>query len=92
MTFGEALEQCKKGARIARSTWNGKGQFVFYSEGIVVKTEALSNKTLYDWAVKEDKDVVDFYPRLDFKAADDVVQVGWLATQRDMLAHDWEIV
>lgn len=29
MKFGEALEEVKKGALIARAGWNGKGMFVF---------------------------------------------------------------
>jgi len=28
-TFGEAIEAAKKGKRIAREGWNGKGMFVF---------------------------------------------------------------
>lgn len=28
MKFGEALEEVKKGALIARAGWNGKGMFV----------------------------------------------------------------
>lgn len=29
MKFGEALEEVKKSALIARAGWNGKGMFVF---------------------------------------------------------------
>jgi hypothetical protein len=92
MTFTEALEQCKLGAKIARTSWNGKGQFVFYSDETVVEIEALSTKTLYDWAVREHKNAIDFCPGLDSKAADDVVQVSLLMTKQDMLANDWVIV
>lgn len=28
MTFGEALEELKKGKKVARNGWNGKGMFL----------------------------------------------------------------
>lgn len=28
MTFGEAIEKCKEGAKIQREGWNGKSQYV----------------------------------------------------------------
>ena len=31
-------------------------------------------------------------PHIDMKAADNTYVVGWLASQTDMLADDWEIV
>lgn len=33
MTFGIALELCKKGVKVAREGWNGKGLFVVYQKG-----------------------------------------------------------
>lgn len=29
MNFGEALEEIKKGVKVSRDGWNGKGMFVF---------------------------------------------------------------
>lgn len=78
MNFGEALEQVKKGKRIARRNWNGKGQYVF-----LVKGEQL--KHIGDKFQK----VVDV---LAICTTADIIQVGWLATQTDMLATDWYVV
>lgn len=33
MTFGIALELLKKGCKVAREGWNGKGMFVVYQKG-----------------------------------------------------------
>lgn len=33
MTFGIALEMLKKGFRVARKGWNGKGMFVVFQKG-----------------------------------------------------------
>ena len=83
MTFGLAIEAAKKGKRIARKGWNGKGQYVELATGIcyvsadgkTVNTEhaAIGNKALAF-------------------AGTSGVQMGWLASQADMLADDWEIV
>lgn len=40
---------------------------------------------------KRDQDVV-FQDSLTMYCADGTMQPGWLASQRDMLAEDWEIV
>ena len=78
MNFGEALEHVKNGKRIARRNWNGKGQYVF-----LVKAEQL--KHIADKCQK----VVDV---LAICTTSDIIQVGWLATQTDMLATDWYVV
>jgi len=81
MTFGEALKRVRTGNRIAREGWNGKGMFVVLIKGSQLK-EAFdkNNDTLYQY-----NDV------LALKTADDRIQVGWLASQTDMLATDWEV-
>ena len=78
MNFGEALSKVKEGKRIARRNWNGKGQYVF-----LVKGEQL--KHIGDKFQK----VVDV---LAICTTADIIQVGWLATQTDMLATDWYVV
>lgn len=83
MNFGLAIEAAKKGRKIARRGWNGKGQFVELATGIgyvrqdgrIVNAEhlAVGNKA---------------FAFVDTSG----VQMGWLASQADMLADDWEIV
>lgn len=82
MNFGEALEAAKRGNRISREGWNGKGQYVqlasdlsYTVNGRVVNVEhaAIGNKALAFVGTSG-------------------VQIGWLASQADMLAEDWMIL
>lgn len=83
MPFGLAIEAVKKGKRISRAGWNGKGQYVELATGIgyvgpdgkIVNAEhaAIGNKALAFVGTSG-------------------VQMGWLASQADMLAEDWQIV
>lgn len=82
MTFGIALELLKKGLRVAREGWNGKGMFLLYvpSEkyGIIEKIGlGIPKGNLLPW--------------IGMKTADGKF-VPWLASQADMLAEDWVIV
>ena len=83
MTFGLAIEALKKGKKVARKGWNGKSQYC----------ELASNISY----VNAGKDVVNCeHVAIGNKAIAFVgtsgVQMGWLASQADMLAEDWCIV
>lgn len=84
MTFGDALEALKKGARVARKGWNGKGMYVLLGRDNEFTTDA--NLSAFD-----NQDVEVGY-MLVMKTAQDTFQPGWLASQADMLAEDWYIV
>ena len=81
-TFGEAIEAVKKGAKISRAGWNGKEQYVELAKCIsyVDCKGRLINA--------EHEDITDH--ALAFVGTRGV-QVGWLASQADMLAEDWLI-
>ena len=83
MSFGIALELAKKGVKIARVGWNGKNQHI----------ELASNISY----TSSDGEVVNCeHDAIGNKAIAFVgtsgVQMGWLASQADMLAEDWVIV
>lgn len=83
MTFGLAIEALKKGEKVARKGWNGKAQYC----------ELASNISY----VNAGKDIVNCeHEAIGNKAIAFVgtsgVQMGWLASQADMLAEDWCIV
>jgi hypothetical protein len=80
MTFGEALERCKKGARIYREGWNGKGQYV------ELATEISYENPQGDLINADHKSIGN--KALAFVGTSGV-QLGWLASQADMLADDW---
>ena len=83
MSFGLAIEAAKRGKRIRRAGWNGKGQHVELAtcigyknaDGLCVNVEheAIGNQALAFVGTSG-------------------VQLGWLASQADMLADDWCIV
>ena len=84
MTFGLALEAAKMGKKIARAGWNGKNQYVELG---------------HDFSYTAPGDIpVQPVQHLDIGSEALVFvgtrgrQVGWLASQADMLADDWQIV
>jgi hypothetical protein len=83
MPFGLAIEAMKKGKKVARIGWNGKNQYIQLATGISYKTAA-------------GKIINCEHEAIGNKAIAFVgtsgVQMGWLASQADMLADDWVIV
>lgn len=78
--FGEAIKYLKRGFKVARKGWNGKRQYIQLASGISYKTPA--------------GDIVNCeHDAIGNKAIAFVgtsgVQMGWLASQADMLAEDW---
>ena len=89
MDFGMAIVALKRGECVARKGWNGKGMFLTLQQGSTVDGENMRNegaKKFYEDAK------CNIAPHIDMKAADHTYVVGWLASQTDMLAEDWEIV
>ena len=73
-----AIASAKKGAKIARKGWNGKGMFVALQDN-TGKTQILDGET---------------YPLTSFlviKSVDGTLG-PWLASPSDTLAEDWGIV
>lgn len=79
-SFGEAIQRMKRGQKVQRKGWNGKGQYIELASnisyvsaaGAVVNCEhdAIGNKAIAFVGTSG-------------------VQMGWLASQADMLADDW---
>lgn len=86
MNFSQALEDLKKGCKVARSGWNGKGMFLFLVPG---STFPVNRPPLL--GIYPEGTVVNYCPHIDMKTADDKV-VPWLASQTDMLAEDWIVI
>lgn len=85
MTFGLAIEAIRKGRCVARGGWNGANQFVF-----LIKAADLQNSL--KWGYGEYLGEPTVQDALAIKTTNGQVQIGWLATQSDMLASDWKIV
>ena len=78
--FGEAIKYLKRGFKVARKGWNGKNQYVELATCISYKNT--------------DGDIANVdHCNIGNKALAFVgtsgVQMGWLASQADMLADDW---
>lgn len=89
MTFGLAIEAAKKGKRIARAGWNGKGMFVVYQKGYPDGIPCNKN-TAEAFGYKEG-DLFKCRPYLQMRCADGSHQM-WLASQSDILEEDWQII
>ncbi|HCY33971.1 MAG TPA: hypothetical protein DHU76_02205 [Ruminococcus sp.] len=83
LTFGEALEALKAGQKVARSGWNGKSQYVELAANISYKNACGETVNCEHEAIGN--------KALAFVGTSGV-QMGWLASQADMLAEDWRIV
>ena len=82
MIFGEAIEAAKQGCRISRSGWNGKAQYVELARNI-------SYVNARGETINANHDAIGNCA-LAFVGTSGV-QLGWLASQADMLANDWQI-
>ena len=92
MTFGLALEALKKGCKVARKGWNGKGMWLILVPG--QKEVALRQGTPYGDALALTS--CEILPHIDMWTTNAygrrAMLPGWLASQTDMLSDDWEIV
>ena len=95
MNFGKAIEELKKGKKVSRNGWNGKGMFIYLTSGSEVPVVSLKPETanhLFGERILECDETVTINPHIDMKADDDSIVIGWLASQTDMFAEDWHIV
>lgn len=83
LTFGTALAYLKDGWKVARKGWNGKGQYVELAKCISYRNRAGN-------IVNADHQAIG-NAALAFVGTSGV-QLGWLASQADMLAEDWYVV
>lgn len=82
-SFSEAIKYLKRGMKVARKGWNGKKQYIQLATAISYTTP--------------DGDIVNCeHEAIGNMAIAFVgtsgVQMGWLASQADMLAEDWMFV
>jgi hypothetical protein len=82
INFGKALESVKEGKKAFRKGWNGKNQYIELAS-------AISYKNRIGQVVNVEHDAVG-NKAIAFCGTSGV-QMGWLASQADMLADDWEI-
>ena len=79
-SFGEAIKYLKRGMKVCRKGWNGKKQYIQLATGI-------SYKAADGEIVNCEHDAIGNMA-VAFVGTSGV-QMGWLASQADMLAEDW---
>ncbi len=83
MDFGQAIQRLKNGMRVQRENWNGKNQYIELATNI-------SYKNIKGEVINAEHDAIG-NKAIAFVGTSGV-QLGWLASQADMLAEDWRIV
>lgn len=83
MDFSQALQLLKRGEKVARYGWNGKGMFIFLVPGSTFKVNRPPLMGIYPEGTE-----VKYHAHVDMKTADGQV-VPWLCSQTDLLADDW---
>lgn len=81
--FGKAITYLKEGKKVQREGWNGKNQYIELASNISYKNA-------------DNEEINVEHTAIGNKAIAFVgtsgVQIGWLASQADMLAEDWKMV
>lgn len=83
MNFGQAIQRLKAGMRVQREGWNGKNQYIELATNI-------SYKNTKGEIINAEHEAIG--NRAIAFVGTSGVQLGWLASQADMLAEDWKIV
>ena len=83
MNFGKAINLLKEGKKIRRKGWNDKNQYIELATNISYKNADgeiinINHKTIGNKAIAF--------------IGTSGVQIGWLASQSDMLSDDWELI
>ena len=78
--FGEAIKYLKRGMRVKRQGWNGKNQYIELASNISYMSPSGEVVNTEHEAIGN--------KAIAFVGTSGV-QMGWLASQSDMLAEDW---
>lgn len=86
LTFGLALEALKKGMRLCRAGWNGKGMFVFLVNGSTFNVSRAPLLGIFPEGTE-----INYRPHIDIKNVDGSIST-WVPSIGDVMAEDWAIV
>jgi hypothetical protein len=92
MNFGQAIEALKMGRRVTRSGWNGRGMWLAMTPGTTIEAGIARSGAVKALADAEPVTQVVIQSHIDMRAADGTIVIGWLASQTDMLAEDWQVI
>lgn len=86
MSFGLAIEALKKGLKVARSGWNGKGMFVYYVPAASYPVQTGAAKSHFG-----EGSMVPYNAYMAIKNVNNTVST-WVPSVNDCLADDWSII
>lgn len=89
MNFGQALEALKEGKKVARTNWNGKGQWVAMMPALYLDKSVINARTQKYIGTETD---LDSQPYFVLWTAQSKWQPGWVPSTSDLLAEDWRTV
>lgn len=91
--IGWAVKTMKGGARVRRAGWNGKGMWLAYSPGAMHGLDAAHfwSPANQQYARSQPDGRANVLPCITMKTATGEILMGWLASQSDLLATDWEL-
>lgn len=94
--FGWALKMLKNGRKLCRSGWNGKGMYIVLMPELNLPPHSsqepgakVNDRTAKHIGVNTP---LESQAYIAMWTAQGKWQPGWLASQNDMLAEDWEMI
>lgn len=89
-SYSAALYMLKCGHKLARAGWNGKNMWITMTPSKILDmaVDDIWTGNVKDMAIANGGQV-EILPYLSMKTADNKLQIGWLASQSDMLSDDW---
>lgn len=95
MNIGQAVEQLKAGNKVRRAGWNGKNMWLVLMPELKLPPYSTQNThvKVNDRTAKHIgvDTPLDCRPYIVMWTAQQQWQPGWLASQADLLAEDWEL-
>lgn len=83
--FETALVLLRRGRKMSRAGWNGKGMFIYFVQGSTFEVNRAPLLGIYPAGT-----MIDYRPHIDMRTANGEC-VPWTASQSDLLADDWHI-
>lgn len=92
VSFSVALEALKRGERITRFGWNGRGMWLAFSPG----AEAVGASQFWSQPnaayARSLGGLATVLPSITMRTASGEILMGWVASASDLLADDWMVL
>lgn len=90
LNFGQALDAIKRGAKVARAGWNGRDMYIFLGRPEKILMSGYGAEPGFSGDASDTLNMPYSGDVICMRTAQATIQVGWLASQADMLACDWQ--